>query len=244
MDYNRIYYQIIERAKVRILSDTEYFENHHIVPLSMGGSNLEENIVKLLAREHYICHWLLYKIHKNSEMAYAWWMMSNNDGSKYHKDRKRQTSRKYEYAKRAFSKHIGKIHKGRKLSKEHKQKLSLSKLGDKNPMFGKKHSEEHKQYLSEINSGDKNGFYGKTHTEEFKMKLSEYAKLRTGEKSNAYGYHHTEETKQKYSELYKGKPRTKPHEIVICPHCNKSGIKPNMKRWHFDNCKELNSTHE
>lgn len=25
--------------------------------------------------------------------------------------------------------------------------------------------------------------------------------------------------------------------IIECPHCGKSGQLPNMKRWHFDNCK-------
>ena len=25
--------------------------------------------------------------------------------------------------------------------------------------------------------------------------------------------------------------------IITCPHCNKNGNFPNMKRWHFDNCK-------
>jgi ssDNA-binding Zn-finger/Zn-ribbon topoisomerase 1 len=28
-----------------------------------------------------------------------------------------------------------------------------------------------------------------------------------------------------------------PKEIVICPKCGKSGGKPAMKRYHFDNCK-------
>lgn len=27
-------------------------------------------------------------------------------------------------------------------------------------------------------------------------------------------------------------------QIIICPYCNKSGDKSNMKRWHFDNCKQ------
>lgn len=27
-------------------------------------------------------------------------------------------------------------------------------------------------------------------------------------------------------------------KIVTCPHCNKSGSKPGLIRWHFDNCKE------
>ena len=27
-------------------------------------------------------------------------------------------------------------------------------------------------------------------------------------------------------------------EIIECPHCNKTGGFPQMKQWHFDNCKE------
>jgi hypothetical protein len=27
-------------------------------------------------------------------------------------------------------------------------------------------------------------------------------------------------------------------ERIVCPHCGKEGIVSNMKRWHFDNCKE------
>lgn len=29
-------------------------------------------------------------------------------------------------------------------------------------------------------------------------------------------------------------------EVVTCPHCNKSGGKPVMTRYHFENCKEIN----
>lgn len=29
----------------------------------------------------------------------------------------------------------------------------------------------------------------------------------------------------------------KKREIVICPHCNKSGARNTLSRWHFDNCK-------
>ena len=46
------------------------------------------------------------------------------------------------------------IYKGRKFSEEHKKKLSESKLGFKNPMFGKKQSEETKRKLSEANIGE------------------------------------------------------------------------------------------
>lgn len=36
-------------------------ENHHIIPKSMGGTDDEENIVKLTSKEHYICHLCLTK---------------------------------------------------------------------------------------------------------------------------------------------------------------------------------------
>ena len=58
--------------------------------------------------------------------------------------------------------------KGGHLSNKTKEKLSLQKLGLKNPMFGKKHSNEFKKYLSDINKGSKNGFYGKHLTEKQK----------------------------------------------------------------------------
>lgn len=55
------------RAKTRIL--TGYFEHHHIVPRSLGGSNDDENIVRLTAREHYICHRLLIRFHHGADKA-------------------------------------------------------------------------------------------------------------------------------------------------------------------------------
>jgi hypothetical protein len=33
-------------------------------------------------------------------------------------------------------------------------------------------------------------------------------------------------------------PFLRQREIVTCPHCDKDGPKPQMIRWHFDNCKE------
>lgn len=245
MDYKKIYNSIITTAKEteiirkNLKSQGHYFETHHIIPESSGGSNNCENLVVLTAREHYICHWLLYKINPTKENAFSWWMMSNNDGNKYHEGRKRQSSKKYEYARKAFSLHISTVHKGKKLSENHKEKLSISKRAEKNCMFGRNHSEEHKSYLSEINSGEKNHFYGKTHTKEARKKISESKKLLVGDKHPHYGKSlMKEETKKKFSQMYKDKPRSIPHEIVECPHCKRQGIKPNMKRWHFENCKE------
>ena len=75
--YTRVYGQIINRAKSR---DTEgYVEKHHIIPQSLGGSNDSTNIVKLTAREHFICHLLLTKMvsgSNKSKMYQAAWMMA------------------------------------------------------------------------------------------------------------------------------------------------------------------------
>lgn len=59
--YSKWYINIINSAKNRILDDIFYTEKHHIIPKSFGGSDVEENIVVLTYREHFLCHWLLVK---------------------------------------------------------------------------------------------------------------------------------------------------------------------------------------
>jgi hypothetical protein len=76
MDYQQIYDDMISKAKNRLRSTDEYYERHHIIPRSMGGSNLADNLVLLTAKEHYIAHHLLWRIHKTPSMAHAFWMMS------------------------------------------------------------------------------------------------------------------------------------------------------------------------
>lgn len=58
--YTKYYNQIVERARVRVL--TAYSERHHVVPRSLGGTDTADNLVNLTAREHFICHWLLTKM--------------------------------------------------------------------------------------------------------------------------------------------------------------------------------------
>lgn len=61
MDYKKIYYSLIEKAKNRRI--TGYFERHHIIPRCMGGSDEKENLVKLTPEEHYLSHQLLVKMY-------------------------------------------------------------------------------------------------------------------------------------------------------------------------------------
>lgn len=54
--YTKTYNAIINRARIRCTP--EVVEHHHIIPESLGGTE----VVKLTPREHFICHRLLVKM--------------------------------------------------------------------------------------------------------------------------------------------------------------------------------------
>jgi len=75
MNYQRIYNQIIERARTRQIEG--YVEKHHIIPRCIGGLDNKSNIIQLTAREHFICHMLLCEIYPNeSKLKHALFLMS------------------------------------------------------------------------------------------------------------------------------------------------------------------------
>lgn len=77
MDYSNHYNLLISRARNRELEG--YSEAHHIIPKCMGGSDEQENLVKLTPEEHYLAHQLLAKIHpKNKKLIRAAFMMVPN----------------------------------------------------------------------------------------------------------------------------------------------------------------------
>jgi hypothetical protein len=104
-------------------------------------------------------------------------------------------------------------------SSESKMKMSDANKGENNPMYGK--------------TGENAPNYGKQFSEEHRIKMSVAQK---GEKSPNYGKRHSMETRAKMSAAKKGKI----HPMVECPYCGKQGSGSNMKRWHFDNCKNKN----
>jgi hypothetical protein len=59
--YARWYINIIETRRNRILENTIYTEKHHIIPKSIGGTDLDTNLVVLTYKEHFLCHWILCK---------------------------------------------------------------------------------------------------------------------------------------------------------------------------------------
>jgi len=104
MDYRKIYEDLIESRRNRILSESTYTENHHIVMKSMGGSDDPENKIRLTPREHFLAHWLLWRIHRNRQTAYAFNAFRGFFSGKNHMQHKvRISSRAYAEAKEAYS---------------------------------------------------------------------------------------------------------------------------------------------
>jgi hypothetical protein len=103
MNYKKHYMMLMETRKLRVKNSDTYYENHHILPRSMGGSNDPENLVLLTVREHFIAHWLLWRIHRNEEMARAFFCMHFFKNSKKQGlERKIFSSIAYEEARISF----------------------------------------------------------------------------------------------------------------------------------------------
>ena len=209
MNYQRIHDAIIDRARNRKLQG--YYEKHHVIPRCLGGNDDLDNLVELTAREHFIVHKLLCKIYPNEhKLVYAYWMMSRNVSNSKYKRNYKVSSRDYEYARQLFSEVSSIQQKGKKLSEEHKQKLSAkAKLRGNNRVPGEfTHSEKIKQKLSAL-------WKGTTRSLEDRRKISEG---QCGIKKRPY--------------THKKKP-----DPVQCPYCNKIGSPRGMYNWHFNKCR-------
>lgn len=62
MNYFLAYQRLIAKAKARVCPEG-YVERHHILPRALGGSDDSSNLVALTAKEHFVAHVLLAKIH-------------------------------------------------------------------------------------------------------------------------------------------------------------------------------------
>ena len=240
--YTTWYKNITKNAKNRSISG--YTEKHHIIPKSLGGSDSDSNIVKLTAREHFICHWLLTKTTTGTsrqKMIYALRVLrANNPHQQRHETK--ITSRVYENIK-----------------KEYSEIASKQFSGEGNGMYGKTHTNEAKQRISEANKGrvqpqkekqkQIQAMTGKKRaqfSDEWKDNLSNNHKS----KSNDFNGKHSEETKRKIGDAMRGKKRDPLVSEQVaqklrglkrtkkqCPHCNKMIAVNTYPRWHGDNCK-------
>lgn len=219
--YTRIYYEIIEQARSRILPDDVYTECHHIIPQSFykarnktgwlsGDHNAKKNLVTLTAKEHYICHLLLTKMTEGEayfKMVHAFMRLANGRNTKQYISAKR-----YADAKKLLSE----VRKGRLCSPETREKIRQGNL-NRPPM-----TEETRRKLSEAAKRRK-GFTpegrarviaantGRTKSEEEKQKLRE-ARARQVERQ---GTTMTAAAREKLSLAAKGRVLADDHKEKI-----------------------------
>ena len=131
MDYKKHYTQLIQSRINRTPINGEYYEAHHIVPKCWGGTNKKQNLILLTAREHYIAHWLLYRMRPHSQSsAFAFWKMTF-PGTKYVERSYIISSRAYAEAKNAMSNAQRNRMIGYKFDKKHLLKWSKNKNNTK-----------------------------------------------------------------------------------------------------------------
>lgn len=220
--YTRWYFNIISFAQKRTTLPM-YYERHHIIPKSLGGSNAKENLVALTAREHFICHWLLTKMTTDSQkisMVYACKKMMHSFNKK--QERYVVSGRIYENLKINLNQEL----KNRKFTEEWRKKLSDSA---KNRV--KIESEEIKLFkrekmirLNKSRKGEKRPYQTGLNNPSCRNDVKEKIKQSNIEK---YGY---------------SNPGLVPW---ICEHCQKEGKGiAGYKRWHGKNCKLFKMSQE
>jgi len=165
--YASTYFRLIEKARAEGRSG--YAERHHILPRSLGGSDDENNVVRLSAREHFICHLLLTKMTVGSDlrkMQFALACMMMGDGRRYV-----PSGRIFDIVRQARVE----AQTGKRVSDETRKKMSVALKGKPQPesvkvaqrlrRTGVPLSESHRQAVSAGLTGTKRGPYSEEHKE-------------------------------------------------------------------------------
>jgi len=80
MDYQRHYTSLIKKHGHKVKpSDGLYYERHHVLPKSLGGSHKPTNLRYLRGKAHLIAHHLLWRIHGDGSMGAAYFAMCAMD---------------------------------------------------------------------------------------------------------------------------------------------------------------------
>lgn len=237
MNYSRHYNLLIDRSRTRTIEG--YTEKHHVIPRCLGGTDDDQNIVDLTPEEHYLAHQLLVKIYPNhGRLVFAAQMMT------IHPDGRRNNNKLFGWLRRRLSKSAS------------EERIEWYKNNEHPKGFaGKTHSFESRMKCSNTLVETMTSLKGKkvfTYTLDGEF-YKEYPSLSRcardigssaiNVKTAAEGVHGQVKGYQIRYEFveslpkYKNPNKEKVYEKVTCPHCNKEGGGPTMKRYHFDNCK-------
>lgn len=196
----------------------EYCERHHIIPRCLDGTNDEDNLIDLYAREHFIAHKLLAKENpNNSNLIHAWALMSriNNHNGIY-----QLTPEEYEDARKVYIA----LMKGKTLSEEHRMKIGKANKGRTVP-------QDARLAVAKANAD-------RIWTKESRQKLSNSI---SGKNHPLFGTHPTEETRRKLSESHSGlfSGDKNPRALIILQYDKEDNL---IKVWRYIKLasKELN----
>ena len=219
MNYQKIYSQLIERAKIRNYKKLKkedknyiYLETHHILPRSLGGKDTKENLVNLTAREHFLAHLLYEKISKDiygkNSIQHNAMITALNLMASENKNGIRISSRTYSYVKQQFAEVQRKRMSGSNnpmygrsikefMTEEQIDNWHQKHQGKNHQFYGKKRPQHSKQM-----SGSNNPMYGRSvkefmTDEEIQKWRSSLSEANRGEKNGFFGKHHSDETKEK-----------------------------------------------
>ncbi len=262
--YTNWYCSIIDNAIERKLSNKSkanlvlgYTELHHIIPESFfilrsrkgpkgiidGNSNDKNNKVYLTAKEHFLCHWLLTKMFDNTffkikaENAFIGFAFDNSGNRKLN-------STQYSNIRKYKS----------KLSSEKNIKL----LKEGNHQFQKdshKHETSIRSTKRNIELMEKGEHPFQTENAKEKRKITRNVQIKKGThifqqpeiRKKAQMNNNIRVSKQVIEGTFILQQKdireqngirvsNRNSEILICPHCSKSGLYLNMKKYHFDYC--------
>jgi hypothetical protein len=252
------YLYLIEKCSLDTHSiTTKYYENHHIIPRSLGGSNQENNLIALPPDLHLVAHYLLWKCVEpevNNKMLYALNMMLNRTNL---------------FEDVSYGDIIKLKDEYKKIREDFSSLQKIKFSGSGNPMYGKTHTDEVKSLLRKLKTGSQGAIKGReayysTITGQLKyFKIDsiipegwikgncKVTYLRSEETKRKLRRPKTEQEKQNMRRPHR--PLTENEKIkksqvmkavfasnsIICNVCGFEGKHPsNMKRYHFNNCKK------
>ena len=117
MNYKRQYDLLISSRKDRVKSPSVYYEKHHILMKCKGGTDDEDNLVFLTAKEHFLAHRLLWQIYRDYQSAYAFTLMAMKTENQ---KRKNICAREYAVIKEARREASSELHSQRKGALNHR----------------------------------------------------------------------------------------------------------------------------
>lgn len=225
MNYIKIHNQIIANRRANPLSEDTYGENHHIIPSSLGGSDDASNIVRLTSKEHYVIHHLLWKHHRCSKTAHAFFNMlrcSTNQNRSFTAKQHATAIEAHAKAMRETMKGEGNHFYGRKHSEETKEKIRQKKLGTKM-------SKETKEKMSKAKKGVPK-------SSEHKRKIGRKGLIMLKNFDTNESIRISKLDAANYDSSIWKNPSTIQKRIQ-CEHCGIESNRGNINRWHNDNCK-------